>query len=251
MEERLQKILSAAGICSRRTAEAWIQQGRVTVNGLTAKLGDQADVSRDRIAVNGTLVRSAGNTVFLMLHKPRGYVTTLSDEKGRKTAAELVSDCGCRVWPVGRLDCNSEGLLIFTNDGAATYRLTHPRHAIEKEYEVLATGDVNAAIPILTSPLTLDGICLAPANVSILRRTAKGGLLSVVIHQGKYRQVRRICALAGLRVNRLKRVREGQLCLGELPVGHWRYLTQKEIAALLCAAQTAPRPTTRKRDCIS
>lgn len=168
-----------------------------------------------------------------MLHKPRGYVTTLSDEKGRKTAAQLVEDCGVRVWPVGRLDLNSEGLLLFTNDGAGTDRLLHPSHEVEKEYEVSVTGDLDRALPILTGPLELDGSPLAPAQVRILRRDARGGGLSVTIHEGRNRQVRRMCALAGLEVKTLKRVREGSLTLGALPVGKWRMLTEGEVTALL------------------
>jgi len=234
MAERLQKLLSAAGLCSRRTAEVWIAQGRVRVNGLPAKLGDQASLDRDDITVNGApLRRPEHSRVFLMLYKPRGYVTSLSDEKGRKTAAELVSSCGRRVWPVGRLDRNSEGLLLFTDDGAATYHLTHPRHKVEKEYEVSVSGDCNVALPILTAPMELDGVPLLPAVISVLRWKGGNGVLSITIRQGKNRQIRRMCALAGLTVRRLKRVREGALRLGNLPVGKWRYLTDTEITRLL------------------
>lgn len=225
MEERLQKLLSAAGVCSRRQGEEYLLAGRVTVNGRTARLGDKADPERDAVALDGVaLSRPSGHT-YLMLHKPTGYVTTLSDEKGRPTVAQLVADCGVRVWPVGRLDYDSEGLLLLTDDGALTNRLTHPRHNIEKEYHVTVTGDVDAALPILRGRLELDGQLLAPAVVERLgpRR------LSIVIHQGKNRQVRRMCALAGLRVTRLVRVREGSLLLGSLPSGTWRRLTVEEI----------------------
>lgn len=233
MEERLQKILSAAGVCSRRSAEEYITAGRVAVNGVAAKLGDKADPGLDRITVDGKPLPSKGETVWLMLNKPRGYVTTLSDEKGRKTAAELVTDCGCRVWPVGRLDMDSEGLLLFTNDGEGTDRLLHPSHEVEKEYLVTVEGDINAALPILTGPMELDGISLAPAQV----KTLGSNELSVIIHQGKNRQVRRMCALAGLKVKRLRRVREGSILLGELPVGKWRYLTKEEIQSLTYACK--------------
>lgn len=233
MRQRLQKLLSAAGVCSRRAAEEYIAAGRVAVNGVTARIGDSADPEADTITVDGNALPRRDRTVWLMLHKPRGYVTTLSDEKGRKTAAQLVEDCGVRVWPVGRLDLNSEGLLLFTNDGAGTDRLLHPSHEVEKEYEVSVTGDLDRALPILTGPLELDGRPLAPAQVRILRRDARGGGLSVTIHEGRNRQVRRMCALAGLEVKTLKRVREGSLTLGALPVGKWRMLTEGEVTALL------------------
>lgn len=228
MEERLQKILSAAGVCSRRSAEEYIAAGRVAINGSPARVGDKADVGRDRITVDGKPLPSKGKNVWLLLNKPRGYVTTLSDEKGRRTAAELVKGCGCRVWPVGRLDMDSEGLLLFTNDGEGTDRLLHPSHEVEKEYRVTVEGDVTAALPTLTGPMELDGIKLAPAQVNILG----DGQLAITIHQGKNRQIRRMCALAGLKVKRLQRIREGTLLLGELPVGKWRYLTEEEVGRL-------------------
>lgn len=232
MEERLQKLLSSAGICSRRTAEEYIQEGRVAVNGVTARLGDKADPVRDRVTVDGKPLGEEGERVWIMLHKPRGYVTTLADEKGRKTAAQLVEDCGFRVWPVGRLDLNSEGLLLFTNDGSGTNRVLHPSHRMEKEYHVTVEGDMDAALPILRGPMKLDGEPLSPARVTLLGRDKRGGELSVVIHQGKNRQVRRMCAQAGLGVKRLIRVREGSLRLGGLKPGQWRFLTEEEIRAL-------------------
>lgn len=229
MEERLQKLLSAAGVCSRRTAEQYITEGRVTLNGQPAQLGMKADLARDVVAVDGVPLSSTEERVWLMLHKPRGYVTTLSDEKGRKTAAQLVADCGIRMWPVGRLDMDSEGLLLFTNDGEGTHRLLHPSHEVEKEYHVTVEGNVSAALPILSRPMELDGEALAAAKV----RKLAPQVLSVTIHQGKNRQVRRMCAAAGLTVKRLCRVREGDLRLGTLPVGRWRWLTAEEIQSLL------------------
>lgn len=233
MEERLQKLLSAAGICSRRAAEGYLASGRVAVNGAAAKVGDKADPDRDTVTVDGIPLPKPDSPVWLMLNKPRGYVTTLSDEKGRRTAAELVAGCGCRVWPVGRLDLDSEGLLLFTNDGEGTNRLLHPSQEVEKEYHVSVTGDLERALPILSGPLELDGALLSPAQVSVLRRDRTGGALSVVIHEGKNRQVRRMCALAGLTVHRLRRVREGTLSLGSLPIGAWRWLTPQERAELI------------------
>lgn len=229
MEERLQKILSAAGLCSRRRGEEYLLQGRVTVNGRPAGLGDKADPERDTVALDGVAVVKPAAFTYLMLHKPRGYITSLSDEKGRPTVAELVKNCPARVWPVGRLDWDSEGLLLLTNDGELTQRLIHPRHQVEKEYIVTVKGDVDAALPILEGPMELDGVPLSPARVRVLGEDR----LSIVIHQGKNRQVRRMCALAGLEVIRLKRVREGPLLLGDLPRGHWRPLRDAEVAALL------------------
>lgn len=235
MEERLQKLISSCGLASRRTAEGWLEAGRVMVNGVTAHLGDKADLELDEILVDGKPLRQpAQSRTYLMLNKPRGYVTTLSDEKGRKTVAELVSSCGVRVWPIGRLDIDSEGLLLLTDDGELTNRLIHPSHEVEKEYLVWVKGDVSKAIPVLSGPMTLDGDRLAPAKVRAGRVTGDTSQLSVTIHQGKNRQVRRMCAQAGLTVVRLKRVREGKLWLDRaLKPGQYRKLTQEELACLM------------------
>lgn len=233
LEERLQKLLSAGGIASRREAERYIQAGRVTVNGTVAVLGARADPERDTILVDGVRLGGAGRRTYLMLNKPRGYVTTLSDERGRRTVAELVRGCGARVWPVGRLDLDSEGLLLMTDDGALTHRLTHPSHEVEKEYRVWVEGDLDRGLPILGGPMELDGIALHPARATLLERDGAGrSSLSVVIHEGRNRQVRRMCATAGLRVIRLQRVREGPLLLGDLKPGAWRPLTWEELERL-------------------
>lgn len=229
MKERLQKLISAAGLCSRRTAEAWIAAGRVTVNGVPAAVGDKADPELDIVAVDGAEIARPTAHTYIMLYKPRGYVTTMSDEKGRPTVAELVADCPSRVWPVGRLDMDSEGLLILTDDGDMTHRLTHPSHEVQKEYHVCATGNVVKAIPALSVPMMVDGECM---TADLVRQTGTN-TLTVVIHQGKNRQVRRMCAAAGLTVTRLLRVREGQLVLGDLKPGCWRKLSRDEIAALM------------------
>lgn len=228
MEERLQKLLSAAGVCSRRQAEAYIQAGRVTINGETARLGEKADLDRDRVEVDGVPLTAPKRHTYIMLNKPRGYVTTLSDEKRRKTVALLTVDCPARVWPVGRLDMDSEGLLLLTDDGALTHRLIHPSHGVEKEYRVWVRGDVGRALPILAAPVLDGGERLTADRVE---RTG-AHTLAIVIHQGKNRQVRRMCAAAGLKVERLQRVREGELCLGGLELGKWRALTAAEIAIL-------------------
>ena len=228
MEERLQKLLSGAGLCSRREAERWIAAGRVTVNGSPAVLGQRAAPEADVILVDGRPLPQKPGPVYLMLHKPRGYVTTLRDEHGRRTVAQLVADAGARVYPVGRLDYDSEGLLLMTNDGALTRALTHPSHEVPKVYRTLVRGDLARAVPVLTAPMTVDGYTLRPAAVSV----AGEGLLDITIHEGRNRQVRKMCAAAGLAVLRLKRVAEGPLRLGALPPGRWRYLHENEISAL-------------------
>jgi 23S rRNA pseudouridine2605 synthase len=205
----------------------------VTLNGVPATLGQQADPERDIIAVDGNELPSPAGLVYLLLNKPRGYVTTLSDEQGRKNVAQLVEQCGTRVYPVGRLDLNSEGLLLMTNDGALTQRLTHPSHQVEKEYLVRVTGDVEAALPKLRQDMTVDGVTYLGAIVKQLPSEEKGSsLLSVTIHQGKNRQVRKMCDACGLTVHRLRRVREGTLQLGDLKPGCWRYLTNEEAEGL-------------------
>ena len=232
MRERLQKLIARAGVCSRRTAETLLTAGRVTVNGVAAHLGDKADADTDVIAIDGTAIAFAEPTVYLMLNKPRGYVTTLSDELGRATAAELVADCGTRVFPVGRLDKESEGLLLFTNDGALMQAMTHPSHQVDKTYEVTVTGQLEGAEDRLSAVTELDGEPIVPAQVEIIDRRQGQALLRVTIHQGKNRQIRRMCAQVGLQVTRLRRVSEDALTLGDLKPGQWRYLTDAEVAAL-------------------
>lgn len=232
--ERLQKILSSAGVCSRRQAEVLIQSGRVTVNGAAAGLGGRADPALDEIRVDGNVVMPAGERLYLLLHKPRGYVTTLSDERGRPTVAELVSDCGGRVYPVGRLDMDSEGLLLLTNDGAFAHRVAHPGHQLEKEYHVTVSGRLAGCRERLARMTELeDGSPIAPAGVEVLERRGGSWVLAVTIHQGLNRQIRRMCALADLQVKRLIRVREGSLVLGDLPQGRWRPVSEEERACLL------------------
>ena len=232
MRERLQKLIARAGVCSRRSAESLLTAGRVTVNGVAAHLGDKADADTDVIAIDGTAVAFAEPAVYLMLNKPRGYVTTLSDELGRATAAELVADCGTRVFPVGRLDKDSEGLLLFTNDGALMQAMTHPSHQVDKTYEVTVTGQLEGAADRLSAVTELDGEPIMPAQVEIMERRKGQALLRVTIHQGKNRQIRRMCAQVGLQVTRLRRVSEDALTLGQLKPGQWRYLTDAEVAAL-------------------
>ena len=228
MKERLQKLISSAGLASRRAAEGMIAAGRVTVNGLPVVLGQRADPAADEIRVDGVLLRAGGEKVYIMLNKPRGYVTTLSDERGRPTVAELAADAGERLYPVGRLDYNSEGLLLMTNDGALANALTHPSHGIAKTYLTEVAGDIEAALPLLRGPMEIDGRPIRPAEVT----RAGEHTLYVTIREGRNRQVRKMCALAGLSVRRLTRIAEGPLRLGALPSGKWRRLTENEISSL-------------------
>ena len=232
MKERLQKIISASGICSRRAAEKLISEGKVLVNGIAASLGESADPEIDVISVEGKTLALKDERTYLMLNKPRGFVTTLSDEKGRKTVADLVADCGKRVYPVGRLDLDSEGLLIFTDDGEFANALMHPKLEIKKTYETLVSGDAERALPILRSAMEIDGWTISPAEVEIVGREEGKTLLAITIHEGRNRQVRKMCEQASLRVHRLKRVSEGPLSLGNLPLGKWRELTENEMKEL-------------------
>ena len=233
MKERLQKILSARGAASRRKAEELIRAGRVTVNGIPAVLGTAADPETDAIKIDGKPLPGPQKNVYILLHKPRGYVTTLSDEKGRKNVTQLLTGCGCRVYPVGRLDMDSEGLLLLTNDGDFAQKLTHPSKEVDKVYQVRVTGYTPGAQERLARPITLDGYTIAKPGVRLLRVQEDRAMLEVTIHEGRNRQVRRMCAAAGMEVKRLLRVREGKLSLGSLKSGQWRYLTEEEVRTLL------------------
>ena len=213
-------------------AEKWIEQGRVTVNGIPASLGLTADPEMDLILVDGKPLRSVDEKVVIMLNKPRGYVTTMSDEKGRPTAASLVADCGVRVYPVGRLDMDSEGLLLFTNDGALANYLTHPKHQVDKTYRVWVREYAPGKEERLLQPMELDGWKLQTPLVQLLHAQGTQAQLLITIHEGRNRQVRRMCMIAGMYVCRLRRIREGELSLDDLPVGKWRYLTSSEIETL-------------------
>ena len=233
MVERLQKIISKHGVASRRQAEKLLEEGRVTVNGMVATLGQSADDSIDQITVDGVLLHAAPQHIYILLNKPRGYVTTLQDEKGRKNVSELIADCGVRVYPVGRLDQYSEGLLLMTNDGDLAYRLTHPRGKIHKIYHVWVNGFDDSSLRKLQQSIVIDGRKTIPAGVRILSRQDRSVMLEFILFEGRNRQIRRLCEHAGVTVTRLKRVAEGSLELGEVPVGKWRYLTPDEIQMLV------------------
>lgn len=226
---RLQKYLSAAGLCSRREAEKWIEVGRVTLNGVVAKIGESVQEG-DVVQVDGKQVSLLTEHTYILLHKPRGYVTTLSDERGRPTVAQLVADAGVRLYPVGRLDYNSEGLLLMTDDGAVANALMHPSHQVPKTYLVKLRGqDFTQKAEELRQPLQdTDGTVFQGAEVKILRTSADTAVFSMTIYEGKNREIRRMCALCQLEVLRLRRVRQGMIELGDLPVGKWRMLTQAE-----------------------
>ncbi len=204
-------------------------EGRVRVNGETAMIGQRADSARDEITVDGVPIARVEQKRYLMLNKPRGYVCTLSDEKGRKTVAELVRDCGTRVYPVGRLDLDSEGLLLLTNDGEWMQQLLHPRYEVDKTYHVTVAGEIRGCDKKLAAVTALDGEPIRPAQVRVLKQGRDTALLAITIHEGKNRQIRRMCAACGLHVKRLQRVREHTLTLGDLPPGAWRDLTEQEL----------------------
>ena len=231
--ERLQKILSSSGITSRREAERFISDGRVTVNGIIAKLGQSAVLGVDVIAVDGAPIAPKSENIYIMLNKPRGYVTTMRDEKGRKTVSLLVNDIGTRLYPVGRLDINSEGLLLMTNDGDFANKVTHPSHSIKKTYEVVAQGDIYSAVSKLSAPMVIDSHTVRADDVKVAQNRFGVPILLITIHEGRNRQVRKMCAECGLRVSSLKRVSIGKLKLGNLKTGKWRHLTETEVASLI------------------
>lgn len=225
---RLQKFFSDAGVLSRRAAEAEIAAGRVKVNGAVAQIGDSVDPETDIVEYKGkrVLPRADKPHYYIMLHKPRGYVTTAHDEKGRRTVTDLVRTLGTRVYPVGRLDMDSEGLLLLTDDGEFTNRLTHPRHEIPKIYHVtLSKNPSDEQIWALSQPMVLDGYALQPVTVIPLSPDT----LEMHLYEGRNRQIRRMCEAVGLRVSRLRRVAIGKLTLGDLSPGKWRELTRDEV----------------------
>ncbi|MBU5627290.1 rRNA pseudouridine synthase [Oscillibacter sp. MSJ-2] len=233
MEERVQKIIAASGLCSRRAAEQLLESGRVFVDGHVARLGEKADPDRAEITVDGRPISKNVPAVYIMLNKPRGYVTTLSDEKGRPVVTDLLKGLdGVRVFPVGRLDMDSEGLLLLTNDGELMQKLLHPSHEIQKTYFVSVYGDISGVDRRLSALKEVNGEAIRPAQVEILRSGGRAADLLITIHEGKNRQIRKMCGSCGLMVKRLRRIREHTLELGRLPAGQWRYLTESELAKL-------------------
>ena len=232
---KLQKYTSDCGILSRRAAEEEIKQGKVTVNGEVAFLGMRISPDIDVVIYKGARVLAQSEEkLYILLNKPRGIVTTLSDEKGRPTVLSLISGLGARVYPVGRLDIDSDGLLLLTNDGALTNKLTHPRHKIPKIYNVTVKGEVTeGALTLLSSPLVIDGYKIQPVKVEIIKKDPSQTILKMTLYEGRNRQIRKMCALADLKITRLTRVALGNIALGSLEVGKWRFLTQSETDYLL------------------
>ena len=229
MRARLQKILSEYGVCSRRRAEELIADGRITVNGDIALQGQTADMDTDTVCVDGVPLERPPEKVYIVLNKPRGYIATASDDRGRKTVLDLVSGCGERVYPVGRLDRQSEGVILLTNDGEFANAVAHPSGEHEKIYRVSVRGDVQGVLEQLSEPFEIEGYITRPARVHVLSITADGGSLEVTIAEGRNRQVRRMCERYGLEVRRLVRISEAGIGLGGLKPGEWRYLTGEEI----------------------
>lgn len=239
---RLQKYFTDCGVLSRRAAEAEISAGTVTVNGITASVGDKITPGTDDVCWKGKPIKpnaqKTGHT-YIMLHKPPGYVTTMSDERGRPCVTDLIADLPQRVYPVGRLDMYSEGLLLFTNDGALANKLTHPSHSISKLYLVKIKGVLtDKDIERLTAPMKLDGYTLRPIEAKLCKSGAvdRGGTLysviQITLYEGRNRQIRRMCDAVGLIVLRLRRIAVGNLLLSDLPAGKWRHLTKQEVEYL-------------------
>ena len=230
---RLQKFLADAGVASRRKTEELIAAGKVRVNGEPAVIGAKVDPAKDTVTVGGKKIRRETKLVYYMLNKPRGYVTTMSDEKDRKCVAELLKGIDARVYPVGRLDRDSEGLLLVTNDGEFANAMMHPSRHIRKVYRVSVRPAVtDDQITVLTSSLMIDGRLTMPAEVRVVTRETDKSVLEIVLFEGRNRQIRRLCEEAGLETLRLKRLSVGQLDLGRLKVGEYRALTPQEVALL-------------------
>lgn len=242
MLERLQKIISAAGITSRRASEELILNGEVTVNGVViTELGSKADPSCDVITVNGKRLHVGEKRVYILLNKPTGYITALKDSKGRQLVTDLLNDVPERVYPVGRLDYNTEGLLLLTNDGEWANRLMHPRHEVEKEYHVRVRGKVvDQQLKRMADGIELEDGKTAPALVKLVKDGEQNDWISVTIHEGRNRQVRRMCEAVSLSVVRLKRIRYGALSIGALRTGQFRYLTEAEARELVDSPPKKP-----------
>lgn len=234
---KLQKYFTDCGIMSRRAAEAEIAAGRVLVNGIPATLGMRMDTEADTVTYRGEIIRpSTEARICILLNKPRGVVTTMSDERGRPTVAALTADVGTRIYPIGRLDMDSDGLLLLTNDGALAEHLTHPRHEIPKIYHVTVRGEVNEQVlRALRAPMTIDGYRIRPIKTQVLSADKSSGTarLCMELYEGRNRQIRKMCDAVGLSVTRLCRVAIGSITLDKLPTGRWRYLTEDEIQYLM------------------
>ena len=234
---RLQKFMAECGVASRRKSEELIEMGKVKVNGHVANIGDKINPKRDIVTVRGKKINKVDRMYYIMLNKPRGYVTTVSDELGRKTVMDLITDIDERVYPVGRLDKDSEGLLLLTNDGSFTNCMTHPSHNYAKVYRVTVRPSVNDSIlNNLRNGIEIDGRKTAPCEVTVLEEQENRVVLEFVLHEGRNRQIRKMCESQGLEVARLKRLSVGSLKLGMLPQGKYRELSEIEVKKLLRSA---------------
>ncbi|MBQ7109570.1 MAG: rRNA pseudouridine synthase [Clostridia bacterium] len=231
---RLQKFLADCGVASRRGAEALIKEGRVRVNGeVIREMGVKVDEENDIIEFDGERLKPQNKMIYIMLNKPEGFVTTVSDDKGRATVMSLVSEIPARIYPVGRLDYDTEGLLLLTNDGELTYKITHPKNNIEKTYIAEVTGNIGMdTILSLRNGVYIDGVRTSPAKVEVVGATRLGTKLEITIHEGRNRQVRRMFEAVGCIVKKLKRTEEAGLKLGHLPLGKWRRLSESEVNML-------------------
>lgn len=235
---RLQKLLAEAGLASRRKAEKMILDGRVTVNGRPARLGDSACLEKDAVAVDGVRLEPSAGKIYLALHKPRGFVTTMEDERGRRCVAQLVEDVPGRVYPVGRLDKDSEGLLLMTNDGALANAVSHPRTHVAKTYRVtLRPGITEDQLVKMSTGILLDGKKTAPAKARVLEQQPGRAVVEIVLYEGRNREIRRMCQALGLEVARLKRTAIGPVRLGMLPQGQYRELSREELSGLLAESR--------------
>ena len=234
---RLQKFMSECGIASRRKSEELIESGKVRVNGAIASLGDKINPKKDTVTVNGKKIVKQKEHKYIMLHKPRGFITTMSDEMERKCVAQLISDVPQRVYPVGRLDRDSEGLLLFTNDGEFTNALTHPKKHVSKTYRVtVRPGITDEQLSAITEGIIIDDRKTAPAEVRVVTKEENRVVLEIILYEGRNRQIRKMCEQLGLEVARLKRTAIGSVKLGMLKQGDWRELTEDEVRKLMLAA---------------
>ena len=232
-DTRLQKMLAECGIASRRKAEEMIAAGRVAVNGVRAQIGDKVDVKKDKVTVDGQRVQTVDEKVYIMVHKPRGYLTSMSDDRGRKCVSELVEELPVRLFPIGRLDKDSEGLLLMTNDGDFANRLMHPRYHKPKTYHVKLAGEIEPEkVQRLSEPMDIDGYMTKPAEVSLITRKKEYSVVAITLFEGRNRQIRKMCEKLSLHVLSLRRVSIGEVKLGDLRPGKWRYLTKSQVQML-------------------
>ncbi len=239
---RLQKFMADNGIASRRKCEEMIEQGLVKVNGVTAHIGDKVNPKKDKVSVKGRKLSVQDNMKYIVLHKPRGYITTMQDEQGRKCVAELVQDVGVRIYPVGRLDRESEGMLLMTNDGAFSNAMTHPTRHVPKTYRVTIRPTItDEQIAAFQDGIEIDGRMTAPANIRVIDKSEGRVVVEVILYEGRNRQIRRMFEELGIEVARLKRTAVGSIKLGMLPQGKWRELDEEEVRKLMLAAEKGGR----------